>query len=121
MLRLLKVSDPQVTPDERLLFLPSRAPRLDRNTGQSSIWVQPLSAAGQSARDQRIRLRFRNTAAKAMGGHVSPRLSPNSGRLAFLSTRDGGPPQLYVMSLAGGEARKADVAAVGVVIRVDAR
>ena len=105
MLRLLKVSDPQVTPDERLLFFTQSRARLDRNTWQSSIWVQPLSAAGQP-QGPAHQFTFPEHGGKGDGQDMSPRLSPNSGRLAFLSTRDGGPPQLYVMSLAGGEARK---------------
>ena len=105
MLRLYKVSDPQVTPDERLLFFTQAQARLDGNRWQASIWVQPLSAAGQPQGPAHP-YTFPEHSGKGEGQDFAPRLSPNASKLAFVSTRDGGPPQIYVMGLFGGEAQR---------------
>jgi hypothetical protein len=44
---------------------------------------------------------------------VSPALSPDGGRLAFLSTRSGHPPELRVKDLAGGREKKLTALAAG--------
>lgn len=105
MLRLQRLSEPQLTPDERLLFFTSASANLGMNRWQSRIYVQPLSASGQP-QGLSFAFTFPEHAGKGDGQDFAPRVSPNGGRLAFLSTRDGGVPQIYVLSLAGGEARK---------------
>ena len=85
MLRLYKVSDPQVTPDERLHFFTQARARLDGNRWQGSIWVQPLSAAGQP-QGPAHQFTFPEHGGKGQGQDFSPRLSPSSGKLAFVST-----------------------------------
>lgn len=104
MLKLRNVSDFDLTPDERLLFFSQATARLEQNRWQSSLLVQPVSATGD-AQGLAHPFTFPEQLGKGDGQDFSPRVSPNGGRLAFLSTRDGS-AQLYVMSLAGGEARK---------------
>lgn len=102
---LAKVSDPQVSPDGKSLYFAISWPRLELNRWQSAIYVQPLTAPGQpSAPPQR--LTFPERGPKQEGGDSSPRLSPDGRSLAFLSTRDGSSPQVYLLRIGAGEARK---------------
>jgi len=65
----------------------------DKDTYHSSIWIAELPSG---------KLR-KMTAGDARD--FSPRWSPDGTRLAFLSTRGGGAPQIYVLPMDGGEAR----------------
>lgn len=103
--RLAKVSDPQLSPDGRSLYFAISWARLDLNRWQSTLYVQPLSATGQPS-SQAQRLTFPERGSKQEGGDSSPRLSPDGRSLAFLSTRDGASPQVYLLRIGGGEARK---------------
>lgn len=105
LLRLYRVSDPQVTPDERLLFFTQSQARLDGNRWQGTIWVQSLSQTGLPLGPAQ-QFTFPEHSGKGEGQDFSPRLSPSANKLAFVSTRDGGAPQLYVMPIGGGEARR---------------
>jgi dipeptidyl aminopeptidase/acylaminoacyl peptidase len=73
------------------------------NTYASQIWSFPLdgSSAGAS---------FTN----GSGLDQSPRLSPATDQLAFMSDRSGGVSQLFLMPLGGGEARQLGGFASGV-------
>jgi dipeptidyl aminopeptidase/acylaminoacyl peptidase len=93
MLKLKRVSDPQLSPDgARIAFVVTDV-SLDRNTRNNDIWVVPVAggtpvkfAAGDRSEDR-------------------PRWSPDGKWLAFISNRDGG-SQVWVMPASGGEARK---------------
>ncbi|WP_052888953.1 prolyl oligopeptidase family serine peptidase [Thermogemmatispora carboxidivorans] len=89
--------DPQLSPDHSLIAFTLQ--RNDRNTqsSKSAIWLVP-------SRKEAIGGARQLTA----GEHQDflPRWSPRGDDLAFLSTRHGGQPQLFLLSLHGGEARQ---------------
>ncbi|KXZ24156.1 peptidase [Bacillus nakamurai] len=92
---LVSVTDPQYAPDgKRAAYVQTKVNQeqdsyssaimmYDADTGTSSRWTY-----GEK----------KNT---------SPRWSPDGRRLAFVSDRDGGVPQLFIMNAGGGEAEKA--------------
>jgi Tol biopolymer transport system component len=88
------VGDPQVSPDgARVAFVVTT---IDEGADEyrSRIWVVATDGTGSP--------RPLTSGEKA---DTAPRWSPDGRRLAFLSTR-GGKPQLYLLDLDGGEARK---------------
>lgn len=105
MARLARVSDPQLGTDGRTLYYTAARAQLTENRWQGAIYAQPLDASGQPS-GQPQRLTFPERGPKQSGQDFSPRLSPDGRWLAFLSTRDGGPPQLYLLRPSGGEARR---------------
>src|SRR5947208_6051777 len=89
------VSDARLAPDGRTLAF--TVTRLDKEADdyRSAIWIVP---ADGSAPPRRF--------TSGGGKDSAPRWSPDGTRLAFLSDRDGGKAQVYVIDAAGGEARK---------------
>ena len=70
---------------------------IDRETGNASTFIWTLALDGSRA----VQL------TRGDGGDRSPKWSPDGTRIAFLSTRGGGSPQVYVIDLSiGGEARR---------------
>src|SRR5688572_28134600 len=89
------VADAQVSPDGRqVAYVLSEIDR-DADDYRTSIWV--AAADGSSAPR-----RFTQGPKK----DSAPRWSPDGSSVAFLSDRDGGAPQLYVMPAGAGEGRK---------------
>ncbi|HEU5318881.1 MAG TPA: S9 family peptidase [Chloroflexota bacterium] len=89
------VADAQLSPDgRRVAYVLSE---IDRATDdyRTSIWIVD-TAGGAEPR------RFTHGPRK----DSAPRWSPDGSLLAFLSDRDGGAAQLYVMPAAGGEGRR---------------
>ena len=93
MLKLKRLSDPQLSPDgTRIAFVLTEV-NLDQNTRNNDIWVVPVSGgapvkiAGTDRSEDR------------------PRWSPDGRQLAFVSNRDGG-SQIWVIPAAGGEPKK---------------
>jgi hypothetical protein len=86
-----------------------RSARLDGNRWLASHLGTATFRCWAAARDRRIQYTFPEHSGKGEGQDFAPRLSPSSAsKLAFVSTRDGGPPQIYVMGHQfGGEARGA--------------
>jgi len=87
------VSDPQVSPDGRLIAFTVTQADLGRNEIGSDLWL--VAAAGGTPR----RL------TSGSGVDHSPRWSPDGKTLAFISDR-GGVENLHIISIAGGEAHQ---------------
>jgi dipeptidyl aminopeptidase/acylaminoacyl peptidase len=97
LLDLQIASDPQLSPDgSRIAFTLQRSDRA-ANTIRSAIWIV-ASEKGSGAGARQI----------SGGEHqdFAPRWSPDGRTLAFLSTRSGGIPQLFLLPMNGGEARQ---------------
>jgi dipeptidyl aminopeptidase/acylaminoacyl peptidase len=93
MMKLQRLSDPQVSPDGRQVLYTATQVDLAANSRNNDLWVVPL--AGGEAR----RLTFH---AKS---DTRGRWSPDGRRIAFVSAREGG-SQVWVMDAGGGEAKK---------------
>jgi dipeptidyl aminopeptidase/acylaminoacyl peptidase len=79
LVRLKRVSDPQISPDGRLLVFVQRETDMEANKARTSLWLLDLAEANPSPR--------RITAAAASDS--SPRWAPDSRTLYFLSGRSG--------------------------------
>src|SRR5687768_14090013 len=89
------VADVQLSPDgRRVAYVLSEIDR-EADDYRTSVWV---AASDGSAPARRFTFGPKKDSA--------PRWSPDGSQLAFLSDRDGGAPQLYVMPASGGEGRK---------------
>ncbi len=100
MLKLKRVSDPQLSPDGTKIAFVVTEVSLDANTRNSDIWVVP--AAGGAP-------------VKMVGTDRSedrPRWSPDGKQVAFISNREGG-PQVWVIPAAGGEPKRLTAIATG--------
>jgi len=87
-----RVGEIQVSPDGRWVAYTVGTPDMAANRVPRNIWLAPLGSGEprqltRSGRDSR------------------PRWSPDGKRIAFISSRDGA-PQIYVISIEGGEATK---------------
>jgi dipeptidyl aminopeptidase/acylaminoacyl peptidase len=88
------VGDPQISPDgKQVAYVITRVDR-EKNRRVSTIYAR--SVQGDAARV------LTNEAMSSS----SPRWSPDGKSLAFLSARDGGRAQLWILPLNGGEARR---------------
>src|SRR5262245_20030737 len=88
------VHDPQISPDGQWVAYSVGSANLDDDKFQERIWMSP--AAGGDA----IQL----TAEDVSSSH--PRWSPNGKFLAFLSARNDGKTQVWLLNRQGGEAQK---------------
>ena len=90
---MIKLSDPQVSPDGKWIAYTQAEPRLDENKYISDIWLMPISG-GHAKRLTR-----------SEGSNYSPRWSPTSKELLFVSTRHQ-TANLFILPIDGGEARQ---------------
>jgi dipeptidyl aminopeptidase/acylaminoacyl peptidase len=90
---LARVSDPQVSPDGRLVVYTQRDADLEANRGRTDLWIADLAA-----RDSRPRRITQHSANDSM-----PRWSNDGANIYFLSTRTGS-MHVWRLPLNGGEA-----------------
>ena len=88
-------SDPQLSPDGERVAFTVTTPTRDTDGYESSIWEVRADGSAPPRRLTHGRL------------DSSPRWSPDGTHLAFLRSRGAGdPPQIYVLPLDGGDARR---------------
>ena len=92
---LKRISDPQLSPDGRQVAFVQRETDMDANKGRTSLWLLELTPGTAAPR--------RLTDVKA--NDSSPRWSPDSRTLYFLSTRSGS-SQVWRLALTGGDAQR---------------
>src|SRR5213592_3268729 len=90
---LKAVSDPQLSPDGKWVAYTVSTPSLQDNRNVSRVWV--VEVATGKARQL----------TGGPGSDRQPRWSPDGKTLAFISTREGG-AQVWLLPVAGGDARK---------------
>jgi dipeptidyl aminopeptidase/acylaminoacyl peptidase len=88
-----RVGSPTLSPDGEWVAFAVTAYDMEENKGNSDVWLVATDGS-----DAPRRLTW-----NPKGDH-SPAWSPDGTRLAFVSTRNDAPAQLYVLPLAGGEA-----------------
>jgi Tol biopolymer transport system component len=88
-----RVGDPQISPDGKWLAYSITRIDVSKNAGNSDIWLIPM---GGGTPKQLTQSEKRDN---------NPRWSPDSRKIAFISSRDGS-PQIWVLDVPGGEARK---------------
>src|SRR5215470_13489700 len=99
MIKLRRISAPQVSPDGKWVAFAVSTPDMDANRNASNIWV--TSTAGDAARQL-----------TQSGRDSAPAWSADGKTLAFLSSRDGS-SQVYLLSMAGGEPKKLTTLSTG--------
>ena len=92
---LKRISDPQLSPDGRQVAFVQRETDMDANKSHTSLWLLELTPGTAAPR--------RLTDVKA--NDSSPRWSPDSRTLYFLSTRSGS-SQVWRLALTGGDAQR---------------
>ena len=95
MFKFKRVSDPQISPDGKLVAYTVGTVDLESNTVPSSIWLAPTKGKGEPRQ-------LTNVPGKK---DRHPRWSPDGKHLLFESNR-GGSGQLWAIALDGGEARQ---------------
>ncbi len=93
LLKLTRLSDPQLSPDGKNVVFVAETPDLESNTRPRQIYIVPL--AGGAAR------RLTTEGAR----NERPRWSPDSKRLAFVSNRSGS-MQIWIMDADGRNPRQ---------------
>ena len=91
LFNLAAAADPQISPEGRWIAYVRRSNDIMTDRARSSIWL--IDAASG---EQRPLL-------AGTGNHMSPRWSPDGERLAYVSTAEGGPPQLFVRWMDTGQ------------------
>ena len=89
------VNDPQISPDGKWVAYSVTTIDQKTNRRMSRVWISSLDAAQKPIAE---------TTETASSN--SPRWSPDGKYLAFLSARDQVRPQIWLLSLNGGEARR---------------
>jgi dipeptidyl aminopeptidase/acylaminoacyl peptidase len=92
LMKVERLSDPQVSPDGRWIAHVETSVDLATNKSTSNIWLVPADGGEPRQLTQE-------------GSNTRPRWSPDGQSLAFISTR-GGTPQIWILPLNGGEARQ---------------
>ena len=95
MVRLKRVSDPQVSPDGRYVAYVVRETDIEANRGRTDLWLLDLTQ--KNAQPERLTTDPANDS--------SPRWAPDSRTIYFLSAR-GGSQQVWRIRTDGGEATR---------------
>lgn len=85
------VEDPQVRPDGRTIAYVRMSYDIMSDRPRSALWLMDLETGIQTP------------LASGPGSHVSPRWSPDGKRLAYVSSAEGGRPQLFVRWMQSGQ------------------
>ncbi|MCG6922166.1 MAG: S9 family peptidase [Acidobacteria bacterium] len=93
MMRLKRLADPRISPDGSQVVFVQAGVDLEANRTSSDLWLVPVGGG----EPRRI--------TSHPASEVRPRWSPDGRRIAFVSARDGA-PQVHVLDLTGGEARR---------------
>ena len=105
LVKIVSVSDPQVSPDGKSIVVVVSRPNLEQDRGERELVLVDIVTGEQHALTYE-----RKTAG-------SPRWSPNGDRLAFVSNDGAGKdakPQIFVLRMSGGEAKKISDAPNGI-------
>jgi dipeptidyl aminopeptidase/acylaminoacyl peptidase len=100
LLSFKRISDPQVSPDGRLVAFTVKTVDLEKNRAIGHLWLVP--AVGGEPRQL----------TNHEQGESRPRWSPDGKRIAFLSAR-GGAQEVWVIAVDGGEARQVTTISTG--------
>jgi len=84
-------ADPEISPDGRWIAYVRRTGDIMADRHRPSIWLIDTRSGAQTP------------LAAGTGSHSQPRWSPAGDRLAYISTAEGGQPQLFVRWMASGE------------------
>lgn len=88
---LSSAADPQISPDGRSIAYVRRTADIMTDKLRSSIWLIEVATGEQ------------RPLAAGTGDHFSPRWSRDGSRIAYVSTAEGGSPQLYVRWMDSGQ------------------
>ncbi|HEY4817715.1 MAG TPA: S9 family peptidase [Candidatus Acidoferrum sp.] len=96
LFQIREVSDPQQSPDAQFVAYTVKTLSLKEDKSEERIWTVPTSTAGADA--------IPMTAEGVSSSH--PRWSPDGKYLAFLSARNEGKAQVWLLNRSGGEAQR---------------
>lgn len=86
LLKLKRIGDPQISPDARWVAFTVTTVDVEKNTKPRQIWLVPLAGGAPKQ-------------ITTEGNNDTPRWSPDSKKLAFVSTRgNGGSSQIWMMN-----------------------
>ncbi len=101
LFELRLVADPQLAPDgQAVAYVERWIEEIEKDGKRRPAYRSAIYlSSGPDAAPRRLTF-------SSVGSDSAPRWSPNGQELAFISTRDGDKPQLFVLRLAGGEAEQ---------------
>jgi dipeptidyl aminopeptidase/acylaminoacyl peptidase len=88
------VEDPQIRPDGHAVAYVRMSYDIMSDRPQSTLWLMDIDTGTQTP------------VASGSGSHFSPRWSPDGKRLAYVSSAEGGQPQLFVRWMQTGQAAR---------------
>lgn len=91
LFNLEAASDAQISPDGRQVAYVRKSADVMSDKARSTIWLIDVASGEQ------------RPLAAGTGDHMSPRWSPDGKRLAYVSTAEGGAPQLFVRWMDTGQ------------------